>query len=383
MVQIINLHKLIMNIYFNSKKTSTHIEKGGRMKAKLKNFCFFLIAAVTFSSSVFAQDLNETLSKLTKDAASTYVAPVISGFGADLNSGWLTRVPKPVKYSFDFNLKIVAMGTFFKDENKTFSTDANFRFNRNEADILTQGINNPNLKNAVEDQILSQDFNVGIKGPTIVGSKDDHVIVNFKGETFHTAYGDYTVPSQFVTTDITGVLDNLPIMPLGAPQLTIGTVFGSSLSIRYLPSLQLNSDLGKFSYFGIGVMHNPAVWMQNPLPLDLAVGIFTQTMKVGDIFKATATQFGIFAGKTFGPSMLNVSPYAGISYETSSITIHYQQQYDTPTGPQTADISFDLSGDNSFRFTLGSTFKLAILSINIDYSIASYNTVSAGLGFDF
>lgn len=348
------------------------------MKTIVKSTILFLLFGA-FLFPVKAQSgLNETLSNLTENAAGKYVAPVVSGFGADLNSGWLTRVPKPVKLSFDFNLRIVAMGTFFQDANKSFSTDANFSFNRQEAEVLTEGMN-PAVRQGVIDEILKQQFYVGISGPTIIGKSTDSIRINFRGATIN----GQPVAAKEITTAITGYLDNLPILPLGAPQLTLGTVYGTSLSIRYLPSIQLNSDLGKFSYFGIGVMHNPAMWLQNPLPLNVAVGIFTQTLKVGDIFKATATQFGVYAGKTFGPSMLNVSPYAGLSLETSSITIHYQANINTPAGPKTEDISFDLKGENSVRFTLGTTFKLAILSLNIDYSLASYNTVSAGLGFDF
>ena len=353
------------------------------MKSSLQTF-FSLIIFITFFSNVYAQNgLDGTLSKLTQDAAGHYVAPLVSGFGADMNAGWIAPIPKPVLFSIDVNFRFVAMGAFFSDADKSFSTNAKFRFNRDEATLLTQDISDESTRQAVINQILSQDFNIGVQGPTIIGKKDDHIIVNFKGATFVVNGTPTQVGAKTIESDINGKLDGLPIMPLAVPQISLGTVYGSRLSIRFLPSIKLSSDLGDFNYFGIGIMHNPGIWLSNPLPLDVAVGIFTQTMKVGNVFNSSATQFSIFAGKTFGPSMLNVQPYAGLSVETSTTTVKYQEKFDTPTGVKTLDISFDSKSDNSFKFTLGSAFKLSAVFINIDYSFASHSTVSLGLGVDF
>lgn len=351
---------------------------------RILRFILSIILAAIFFSEIYAQDdLDKTLSKLTQDATSHYIAPIISGFGADMNSGWMTTIPQPVEFSIDVNLKLVAMGTFFSDANKSFNTTSTFRFNRDEALTLTQSISDENTRQAVINQILNQNFSVGIHGPTVIGNKDDHIIVNFEGHNFTVNNQNFEVGAQTIETDINGVLHDLPFMPLAAPQLTIGTVYGSRLAIRYLPSIELNSDLGDFSYFGIGVLHNPAMWFPNPLPFDFAVGIFTQTMKAGNIFDASATEFSIFAGKTFGPSMFNVSPYAGLSIETSSVTVKYQEVLNTPTGTSTQNISFDLKGENSFRFILGSSFKLSAVSLTVDYNFSSYSSFSAGFGFDF
>lgn len=346
-------------------------------------YLFIYLLFIAFTGNTFSQDgLKETLSKLTQDAAGQYVAPLISGFGADMNSGWISRVPKPSIFSVDINFRIVAMGAFFTNANKTLSSGANFRFNRDEAELLTENVD-PNIRQQVIDQILSREFKVGIQGPTVVGKKDDYITINFPAQDFTVNGQTVTVGSQQFATDINGALEELPVMPLAAPQLTIGTVFGTQLSLRYLPPVELKSDLGKLDYFGIGIMHNPATWFDVPMPVDFAVGIFTETMKVGDIFKSSATQFSLFGGKTFGPSFLNVSPYIGISVETSTITVNYTEKFETPLGLKTENISFDKKGDNKLKFTVGSSFKLAVVSLSVDYSFASYNTVSLGLGVDF
>ena len=344
----------------------------------------FLLFSLVISSSLKAQnDLSSTLSHLSSGAAQAYVAPVVSGFGADLNSGWVDRVTSSKLLGLDFNFKIVAMGTFFSNQNQTFSTSAAFRFNSDQAAVLTQSVANPVARQDIENQIISQDFTVGISGPTIVGDKNQYVAVNFPGHTF-TSFGlQYNIPTQNIVTVVNGLLGNLPILPLGAPQLTIGTVYGTSVSFRFLPSIQLNSNLGNFSYFGFGIQHNPAAWLNLPLPIDFSLGFFVQNMKVGSVFSSNATMFNLNASKMFGTSFLNVTPYAGIGIESSTISVNYNQSIDTPAGPQQVNIAFDIKGENKTRLTLGASFGLAIVNLNVDYSIAKYNTLSAGLGFNF
>ncbi|MHB8337468.1 MAG: DUF6588 family protein [Ignavibacteriaceae bacterium] len=343
-----------------------------------------LLSFIVISSTVKAQnDLSSTLSRLSSGAAQAYVGPVVSAFGADLNSGWVDRVTSSSMLGLNIQFKIVAMGTFFSSQNQTFSTSSAFRFNRDQAATMTQSIVNPIARNDIENQIISQDFTVGLSGPTIVGDKNQFVSVNFPGHTF-TSYGQqYTVPTQNIVTQVNGLLGNLPALPLAAPQLTVGTVYGTSVSLRYLPDIQLNSDLGKFSYFGFGIQHNPAGWFDVPLPVDFSVGFFVQNMKVGSIFTSHATMVNINASKMFGTSFLNVTPYAGIGFENSTISVNYTQNIDSPAGPQQVNISFDLKGENTTRFTLGASFGLAIVNLNVDYSFAKYNTLSAGLGFMF
>ncbi len=349
----------------------------------MKSLLLLFVAFLTIN--VFPQDLQGTLQGLSKDAASSYVSPAISAFGADLNSGWVHRVPKSIIYGIDVEFGVVAMGTFFSDANKTFSSSGTFRFSTSEAQQLVQGINDPTVRNNLVDQITHRDFNVGISGPTIAGSKSDSVKIAFPGTTLtSTSNGQqYTIPSKNITTAITGLLGNMSALPIGAPQLTIGTFYGTSVSLRYVPTIKLSDKLGDFSYFGIGFQNNPSMWIPFPIPLDISVGFFTQTMKIGTIFSSSATTFGIYGSKTFGSSALNVSPYVGFSYETSSIDVAYDFIVDTPTGQTSEHITFNLKGENNARVVVGAAFKLAVINLNVDYNISTYSSVSAGFGFIF
>jgi hypothetical protein len=346
-----------------------------------------LLFAILFAFNLFPQnDLQTTLQKLSKDAATSYVGPAVSAFGADLNSGWVHRVPKATIFGINIEFGVVAMGTFFSNNNKTFSTSGTFRFTRAQATQLVQGVNaSQQVKNDLINQIIQQDISVGISGPTIVGAKSDSVKIAYQGATMSSGGQNYTLPGRNIALPVTGYLENLHVFPLFAPQLTIGTFYGSSVSLRYIPAINVNKKLGDFSYFGIGVQHNPAAWLPFPLPLDVSIGLFTQTMKLGTTFKSSATTFGIFGSKTFGTGAFNVAPYGGFSYESSSADVSYDFLIETtvPGETSTQHITFNLVGENSARITLGAAFKLGFLSLNVDYNIAKYNVVSAGLGFMF
>lgn len=343
-------------------------------------YTYILVLAFFAFSSLFSQTLEETLQKITGDASKSYVAPISSAFGANLNSGWLHSATEAKKFGIDLEFGFVTMTTLFSDANKTFSSSGTFRFNSEQAEQLIPSNITGSERTQIKNEILNTDFTVAISGPTIVGSKNDSIKVLFPGAVIR---GD-TLEEKELTLPITGYLEDLPALTLIVPQVSFGTVLGTSIVLRYLPGLKIYKDLGKFKYFGFGLQHNPTMWLPVSLPLNVSVGYFTQKMEVGKIFSTSASMLGIFASKRFGISALNIEPYAGFSLESSSIDVAYDVNYDTPTGgTTTSQIKYTLEGENSTRFTIGATFKLLLLGISVDYSVAKYNTVSASLNFKF
>lgn len=341
------------------------------------------------------KSLEQTLKDLSKDAAASYVAPIVSGFGANLNSGWFHRAPRATMFGLDLEFGIVGMGTFFKDENKIFNANGFFRFDSSEASRMTANINDANYnalpqaqKDSARRQIINQirsvDFQVGISGPTIIGSNKDTVKANFNGRSFTVTVGGQqktiNIPSSLIALGVTGYLEDAKAIPLVAPQLTIGTFFGSQFTFRYLPEIEVQ-DFGKIKYFGFGIQHNPGVWFGDILPLDVSASFFTQTLEAGSVFKTKATAFGVNASKRLGWGFLNVTPYAGFMVEASSMTFTYDFIVDAPTGPQTQKIEFELNGENKTRITVGASIKVLIVNINADYNFSKYNSLSFGVMF--
>ena len=336
---------------------------------------------------LYAQsDLQSTLSSLSSTVGQAYVNPVVNAFGSNLNSGWVSQLPSSTKLALHLDLKIVGMGSFFSSDQKNFSKDGTFYFNSSQTDQILQNsgytaatIGQTNYNN-LKQQLQATQFTVNFSGPTIIGSKSDYLKAQFPGKTIQSGTASYTVqPYSIAIKEVYGYLDGLPAFPTGAVQLTVGTVFGTNVSMRYFPDTDIKS-MGKLSFWGIGFIHNPGAWFPNPLPLDLGIGYFYQKLTVGTIFESNATQLGIYASKTFA----FFTPYVGLTTETSKTTVSYNYQSNqTLNGAQVppVNLSFDLTGENTAGVVVGFNIHLGFVNINADYKAAKTNTASAGLSF--
>ncbi len=374
------------------------------MMSRLLCIVLGLVVLLGVGTTVQAQSTSsnptfeETMQKLSLDAAKAYVNPIVSGFGVDLNGGWFHRAPRATMLGFDLELGAVVMGTFFKDDAKSFSSTGTFSFDQQQAASLTSFVDTDptyaaltptqkgQLKTQLQNAIVQQTFTLGVAGPTVVGPKTDSIRIAFAQKVFSTTYGNVTVPGQKVTLPVSGYLENLKVLPLAAPQLTLGTFFGSQFTFRYLPSYN-DKDLGKMTYFGWGIQHNPGVWFGgvDALPVDLSVGFFTQKLKVGDVFETKATTFGINVSKRLGWGFLNLTPYAGYMFEKSTMSFAYDFSAPDPTNgyqsTKVEHVTFDLDSENKSRAVVGLSFKFLIVNINADYNFGKYNSATAGVMF--
>ena len=215
----------------------------------------------------------------------------------------------------------------------------------------------------------------------------DSVAIAFAAKTFNNVpgAGTVTVPGQKIVLPVTGYLGELKALPLAAPQLTLGTFVGSQFTFRYLPSTN-TQNLGKASYFGWGIQHNPAIWLGpvDVLPVDFSLSFFTQKLKVGTTFETKATAFGVNVSKRLGWGFLNLTPYAGFMFEKSTMSFSYTYIGPVPGSNGLAvstPVTFDLESANKSRLVLGLSFKVLIVNINADYNIGKYNSATAGVMF--
>ena len=326
-------------------------------------------------------DINSSIGSLSADAAKSYVNPIIGSFGSNLNTGWITKAPTPTKFSFGLDLKVMAMGSFINDVAKTFSTTGSFNFTEGQAQNIAEQMSTDPVQQAlIKYQLLNQTWTAHFSGPTIAGSKDERVVLDFPNQQVN----NQPIPPDTLN-DVKGYLDNASIFPTPAIQLGIGTVMGTNVAIRWFPKVNIK-DLGDFTYWGFGIMHNPAVWFNDQFPVDIAFGYFYQDLKVGTIFETKTHMFSVYASKTYG-TIIAFTPYIGLSTESSTTTVNYDYEYSIIVNnnpvQQTTNINFELDGTNSTAFTVGLSFKLAILNLNVDYKFANVKTASAGLTFGF
>ncbi len=376
-----------------------------------KNLLSIILAVVLLMGSALAQDASfeGTMTKLAGDAGKGFVQPVVSAFGSNLNGGWFHKSPQTKIFGIDLEAGVVAMGTFTTEENKTFSATGAFQFSggtvvganatgKSEAQKIAENMNvngvsfynlPANERQAIVDAISNTSFNVGIAGPTIVGSTADNMKITVGDTPFSYRSPNTnqtvstTIPGKTTVLDgVTGVLNGKAIVPLGAPQVSIGTIFGTQATFRYLPEVQISPELGKFKYFGFGIQHNLGMWLPIPI-VDVSASFFTQKLNIGTLMEAKTTAFGLNVSKQLGFAFLNVTPYGGFMLESSKMTFGYDFVPNAANPTNVQHISFELEGENKSRITLGLSLRILVININADYNIGKQNSATAGVFFAF
>jgi hypothetical protein len=345
-----------------------------------------LALGVALAVSAQAQTMEETAAKLGTAAGKAYFAPIVSAFGSNLNGGWYHKAPPAKKFGFHVEAGAIMMGTLLSGGSKTFSTTGAFRLDSASAagvasEFDTTGFHGlgQRYRDSIASAIRRTDINVRFEGPTIIGSKDeslrytvatDPLVIGKPG-------GDTTITlpaSQDTINGASGLID-LALLPIAAPQITVGTLFGTNVTVRWLPEIQTTDEIGKVKFFGFGIQHNPGVWFNSGLPVDLGLSYFTQSLSVGTLFKAQTQAVGINVSKTLGWRFLNLTPYGGFQLEKSTFDFKYVRTVDEEEIP----IKFSLEGDNKYRATAGLSVRLLAINLNADYNVGKYNSFTAGV----
>lgn len=361
----------------------------------MKKYAIIIVLALLMFP-LLASNLEETLESLSGAAAREYVKPMVTAFGSDMNAGWFHKAPRAAAFAWDLEFGIVLMGTLFTSNDKEFDVLGSFNFTRDQAERLAVEYQSMPYYNEMVNQIVSQSFEVHIMGPTITGPAYDEVtnenpiIILFPNQEITFQYEGETItrplPQQSVLLKVGGLLEDLPLMPLAAPQLSIGTVYGTMLSVRYLPDVELTPEIGKVKYMGFGIQHNPQAYLPFTIPVNVALAFYNQTLDIGDIVKSSAMIYGLNISKTWGIKLVNITPYAGFSIEKSKMEFSYEYLTGVvgePDVPESIKIKFDAEGKNTSRITTGLSFRIGLININMDYNIARYPSASTGVGFNF
>jgi hypothetical protein len=107
-------------------------------------------------------------------------------------------------------------------------------------------------------------------------------------------------------------------------------------------------------------------------PIDIAAGLFYQDMELGPV-SVNSSILHAEVGKT----LPFITVYGGVAYEMSNLSAEYTLEGTSNT------INLDVPGENQFRGTVGLRLKFLILTVNADYNIGTYNSVTAGAGITF
>ena len=339
---------------------------------KILKFAIALSIIMAMSVTAFGQDLESNLESLAKDNAKGYVGPLVTSVGIGLNSG-LYRTAKVHKI-LGFDIAINAAGIMIPAEGKKYEFTA--------TGLGSQSITLNSQSYSINlDDALSQ-----IEAPTIFGSSDGadvQPVVDNVAEQVATASGLTAdqVKTQF-DTELTNFANSLNVIPPGfeqdyafvpSAQASIGLPMRTEVTVRYLPAYTLNDDLGELSLFGIGGRISIDQFIPIPFfPIDIAAGLFYQDMELGPV-SVNSSILHAEVGKT----LPFITVYGGVAYEMSNLSAEYTLEGTSNT------IKLDVPGENQFRGTVGLRLKFLILTVNADYNIGTYNSVTAGVGLTF
>jgi hypothetical protein len=287
-----------------------------------------LLCSCAFPGAFAQTELEKALKQYNGDAVTGYIQPVADLFGADIQAGYYHNAAIPVS-GFSLGFDIVVMGSIVQDAQKYYTANT------------PPGFTPATFKTA-----------------TIFGGKGTTI--------FNTLISGL----QFKGSD--GIL-NTSIFPLIVPQLRVGSLYGSDVTLRFitLPSIGDNK-FPVVTLWGVGVRHSISQYL-NQSPVDIAVGAYYNSFKVGDLIDFKGYAFNAQASKSIKILIL----YGGLAYENSRMNLKYSST--DPTAPPIVDINLD--GANKFRFTLGVGLSLGILKVFADANFGSVANYSAGIGF--
>ena len=315
-----------------------------------------LMTTVTFAlADEWDDDSSDELSALLEDVGETYargyLAPLISGFGINQNSGLYHTAAIPhTGLSISFAIK--GMASEVTDADKTFSTNTSVDL----LDFIEPGdpMYNQIVANGSEGVVV-------FEGPTVFGAEEETGTI--------TGYW-HGIP-VFQETGIEALVD-LDYVPTVTPEASIGGIYGLRGTIRWLPTYDAQ-DIGEIKYMGVGVSWTPNILLPT-LPVDIAVGMFQQSLDVGDVLSSTASSRYIAVSKAF--SVLTL--YGGVASEESSMDVQYTQVDED----EEIDINFTLDGVQDKRTTIGATLSLGV-KLNVEMNMGNMTNYSGGLIFGF
>lgn len=211
-------------------------------------------------------------------------------------------------------------------------------------------------------------------------------------------------------------LSSVPTPVIGVPvrsiQIGIGLIKNTDLKVKFFPaSLLASDDFNAPKYFGIGILHDIKQWIPGMklIPFDLSAfygfstfevtqdvsvnntssdGSYTTTFS-GEgqaILGAKASTFQIIASK----KIALFTPFVSVGFNAvnSSIKVTGDYEYEvresvsnsTETLTFTDHVNLEFTGAGGPRLSFGGRMKILVLTLQAEYTIQQYNTLTAGLG---
>lgn len=275
-----------------------------------------------------AAQLSSNLGGLTAENAQSYLGPLPKALSGMMNSAIFKSGSVP-KVGVTFEVGARAMGVNFSSDDRLYTPK-----------------DPPGFSSSGTTRV-----------PTVIGDENAKAVSGSGGSTLY-------YPGGF----------NIDNFAIAVPQLTIGSVAGTSVTARWIAVKIGNSDFGDLKLFGIGAQHSISRYLP-ALPVNLSAGIFYQTFQLGDddLIDTKALQFAVTASKAFGIA----EPYLTVGYDSFHMEVNYTS--DTASPGEQLNIEFD--SQNDAHFTGGVMVGLPVVKFFAEVNVAAQTGAALGLRF--
>jgi hypothetical protein len=317
---------------------------------------FGLLPAMT--PPVAAQDVLEQIRALSDDNAEAYARPLAEGLNQVISGGFVDRARPMNRFGFDLSFRILAAVPGV--EHKTFDA------------LVPDSVR-------WDDRVFHtpyQPHEGDGTTPTIAGDGAGAVF-SPAGEFREALVAAGQDPDQagFRLVFPSGL--GLPAVPLVVFQGSVGVGFGTEVSLRFLPAVEISPEVGRVRSHGLSVQHAVTHWV--PAPVDLLVTLGLQDASAGDYLESTSTSLGFIAGVSAGP--MSLTGGAILREATTEISYRLENLEGNPGLP--ADgidlmVRSQSTGDPSYM--VGARLQLLALNLSGHYLFGSYRVFSLKLG---
>jgi len=311
-----------------------------------------------------------------------YGEPLFKGIGTGLNSGWYNSAKANKLLHFD--LRISVSSSFVPASDKTF-------------DVTQIGLSS-NVRPDDPSQTIAQTFG-GSKNTT--GPLMD--LYDNNGDKV----GSFTMPSG-----------KLGFVPAPQVQLTIGLVQNTDLTVRGIPSINVNGD-GSISSIGFGIRHDliqdfVGKGVSKIIPFDLAIALGyshlnmniplnvqpdngaqpennTQSTDFSNQHVA-ATFNNLMVQLIFSKKIAFFTPFVAVGYNNTHAAFNTVGNYPVTTGESDGTetyttfpnpVNINETVVDGFRADLGFQLTPGFFRLYVSGSLAAYKSINAGIGFGF
>ncbi|MCX7880364.1 MAG: hypothetical protein N2517_06860 [Ignavibacteria bacterium] len=207
----------------------------------------------------------------------------------------------------------------------------------------------------------------------------------------------------------------------GIPQLEFGSLFGTELTLRFVPPIDLGKNIGKFTFWGVGIKHSLTQYVSEPV-FDLSLLFAYQGTNLRNTIGVTNAE--LVANASFWNFNIHLSKkitdwlefYSGFSHEKIHIntdftyylpiTVQYQlgliwlddngtpEYYEDDYFRKNPELGYNgdpfgamnknvIISDFNNKITLGLLLKLGNFATFFDFNFGKINIFSFGMSYKF